>query len=74
MDEQNFSPGASAPAEPEKVARTFRLAAVLASGDDLVEVGVDGTVIATPSAVPAKKAGSALDRGVAASKNIRSDG
>lgn len=58
---QNFS--AAAETAPE-TARTFPLAAVLASKDDLVEVGVDGTVIATPGA-SAEMTGGAPERGVA---------
>lgn len=66
---QNFS--AAAETAPE-TARTFPLAAVLASKDDLVEVGVDGTVIATPGA-RANQANSAPGRGVASlSTNGRS--
>ena len=55
MDEQTVSHGADAAVEPTgKMARTFPQSAVLISVDDLVEVGVDGTVIATPSALPAE--------------------
>ncbi|HLX68382.1 MAG TPA: Gfo/Idh/MocA family oxidoreductase [Verrucomicrobiae bacterium] len=48
-----------------KAARTFPEAAVLTSLDDLVEVGVDGIVIATPSALRAEQATAALERGMA---------
>ena len=59
---------AIADASPElaaQVARTFPQAAVLTSLDDLMEVGVDGIVIATPSALHAEQAISALERGMA---------
>lgn len=46
-------------------ARTFLRAAVLASLDDLTEVGVDGIVIATPSALHAEWAVNVLGRGMA---------
>ena len=59
---------AIADASPEmakEVARTFPRAAVLASLDDLMEVGVEGIVIATPSALHAAQAVDALERGMA---------
>jgi hypothetical protein len=61
--EQTFS-------SPESVApkpRTFLQNAVLDSRVDLVEVGLDGTVIATPSAMDAEQAYPALERGRATS-------
>jgi predicted dehydrogenase len=48
-----------------QAARTFPRAVVLASLDDLVEVGVEGIVIATPSALDAEQAIAALERGMA---------
>src|SRR5215472_11233549 len=59
---------AIAGASPElaaQAARTFPRAAVLTSLDDLMEVGVDGIVIATPSALHAEQAIAALERGMA---------
>ena len=59
---------AIADASPElaaQAARTFPRAAVLTSLDDLMEVGVDGIVIATPSALHAEQAIAALERGMA---------
>lgn len=59
---------AIADASPElaaQVARTFPQAAVLTSLNDLLEVGVDGIAIATPSALHAEQAVSALERGMA---------
>ena len=52
-------PGFSSKTEPvaapaRKVARTFRSGAVLASERDLMEVGVDGTAMAMPGALPAE--------------------
>lgn len=61
MEEQTFSP----PEPREQVARIFSQSAVLAKGNNLVEVGVAGTVIATPSASHAGPANDALERGVA---------
>lgn len=55
----------ASPELAEQAARTFPRAAVLASLDDLVEVGVDGIVIATPSALHAEQAVAALERGMA---------
>jgi len=55
MNEPGFSAEREpAAALPVKVARTFRPAAVLASERDLMEVGVDGTAMATPGALPAE--------------------
>jgi len=45
--------------------RTFPQTAVLATQNDLMEVGADGTVIVTPSALHAEEAAAALERGVA---------
>lgn len=59
---------AIADAQPElaaQIARTFPRAAVLTSLDDLMEVGVEGIVIATPSALHAEQAIAALERGMA---------
>lgn len=59
---------AIADASPElanQAGRTFPRDAVLASLDDLMEVGVDGTVIATPSALHVEQAVEALERGMA---------
>jgi hypothetical protein len=56
-----FSPHA----EPSP--RTFSEAAVLASVDDLLEVGVDGTATAAPGASAAEETAGTLDRGVAIS-------
>ncbi len=54
-----------APFEPaEQVTRIFPEAAVLASLHNLVEVGVDGIVMATPSTLNAEGAFQALERGV----------
>ena len=58
--QSSFSPAAETAPE---TARTFPLAAVLASKDDLVEVGVDGTIVATPGALLAEEAGDGLERG-----------
>lgn len=52
-------------AEPKKMARTFSQPAVLTSETHLTEVGVVGTVIATPSEGPVQGAGATLERGVA---------
>ena len=49
----------------EETARTFPRAAVLTTLDDLMEVGVEGIVIATPSALHAEEANAALERGKA---------
>jgi hypothetical protein len=55
MDEPGFSVELEPPAEPAaKAARTFPSAAVLASEKDLMEVGVDGTAMATPGASSAE--------------------
>jgi len=48
----------------EQVTRNFPEAAVLASLHDLVEVGVDGIVVVTPSALNAGGAVQALERGL----------
>lgn len=48
-----------------EIARTFSSAAVLTSVDDLMEVGVEGIVIATPGALLAEQAIAALERGMA---------
>lgn len=59
---------AIADASPElaaQPARTFPSVAVLTSLNDLSEVGVDGIAIATPSALHAEVAVSALERGMA---------
>jgi hypothetical protein len=61
MEEQTFSP----PEPRERMARIFSQSAVLAKENNLVEVGADGTVIATPSASHADPANDALVRGVA---------
>ena len=45
--------------------RIFPETAVLATQDDLMEVGADGTVIVTPSALHAEQAAAVLERGVA---------
>ena len=49
----------------DQVLRIQPEAAVLDSLDDLLEVGVDGVVIATPSALHAEQAVAALERGTA---------
>lgn len=59
------SPAEGLPEAAVQNERTFLQTAVLASVDDLVEVGVGGTVIAAPSALHAKEAIAALGRGVA---------
>lgn len=59
---------AIADAPPELAAqttRTFPRDAVLTSLDNLMEVGVEGIVIATPSALYAELATAALERGMA---------
>jgi hypothetical protein len=61
MEEQTFSP----PEPRERMARIFSQSAVLSKENNLVEVGADGTVIATPSASHADPANDALVRGVA---------
>jgi predicted dehydrogenase len=48
-----------------QVSRNFPETAVSDSLDDLLEVGLDGVVIATPSALHAEQAIAALERGVA---------
>lgn len=48
-----------------QAARIFPRAAVLSSLDDLMEVGVEGIVIATPGALDAEQAIAALERGMA---------
>lgn len=48
----------------DQVARTYPHAAVFDSLDDLLEVGLDGVIIATPSALHAEQAIAALERGV----------
>jgi predicted dehydrogenase len=48
-----------------EIARTFPRDAVLTSLDNLMEVGVEGIVIATPSALHADLATAALERGMA---------
>ena len=55
----------ASPQLARQIVRTFPQAAVLASLDILVEVGVDGIVIATPSAWDAEQAVDALERGMA---------
>jgi hypothetical protein len=59
MEEATFSP----PERQEQAPRIFSQSVVLAKVDNLVEVGVGGTVIATPSASHADPADDALDRG-----------
>lgn len=49
----------------EQILRIEPEAAVLESLDDLLEVGLDGVVIATPSALHAEQAVTALERGTA---------
>ena len=61
MEEQPFS----TPEPREPAPRIFSQSAVLANLDNLVEVGVGGTVMATPSASHADPADGALGRGVA---------
>ncbi len=61
IDKQTISP-------PEPVPRTFSQNAVLDNLDDLVEVELDGTVIATPGA-GTQEAKPALARGVTISGN-----
>ena len=61
MDEPTFFP-------PEPAARIFSQGAVLGKLDDLVEVGVGETVMATSSA-----SHDALERGVTFSKNLRTE-
>jgi hypothetical protein len=54
-NQQTVPGGAEGSAKPAaRKARIFPQTAVLLSVDDLVEVGVDGTVIATPGALAAK--------------------
>jgi predicted dehydrogenase len=55
----------ASPESGNQAARTFPQAAVLISLDDLMEVGVDGIVIATPGALPAEQAFAAPERGMA---------
>jgi hypothetical protein len=61
MDEQNFSP----PQPETQEARTFPQTAVLATLDDLVEVGVGRTVIVTPGVSSARQANDTLERDMA---------
>ena len=61
IEDQTFS----SPEPREQVARIFSQSAVLAKVDNLVEVGVGGTVIATPGASHADLANDAPGRGMA---------
>jgi hypothetical protein len=61
MEDQTFS----SPEPRQQAARIFSQSVVLAKVDNLVEVGVGGTVIATPGASHADPANDALERGVA---------
>jgi hypothetical protein len=58
-------PQTAAERSTEQVARIFREAAVLASLHDLVEVGAEGKVTATPGAMDTKEAIQAPGRGIA---------
>jgi hypothetical protein len=60
MEEPTFSP----PESGAQTARIFSQSAVLAKMNNLVEVGVGGTVIATPGASQADLANDAPERGV----------
>jgi hypothetical protein len=64
VNEQTFSPREEPSQSPGDASRTFSPTAVLTSMDDLLEVGVDGTAIATPGALAAEQAAPALERGV----------
>ncbi|HEY2083283.1 MAG TPA: hypothetical protein VGI88_10895 [Verrucomicrobiae bacterium] len=65
VNEQTFFPRAEPSQSVGNASRTFSPTAVLASVDDLLEVGVDGTAIAAPGALAAEEAAPALERGVA---------
>jgi hypothetical protein len=52
-------------AHVEQLPRTFSEATVLASVDDLWEVGVDGTATAAPNASAAEETAATFERGVA---------
>jgi hypothetical protein len=54
----------SARSPAEDAARNHPHALVLDSFNDLMEVGVDGVILATPSALHAEQAVSALERGI----------
>ena len=65
VNEQTFSPRTEPSQSVGNALRIFSPTAVLASVDDLLEVGVDGTAIAAPGALAADEAAPALERGLA---------